>query len=454
MQTRFRRLLACLVGSFLLAEMALAQEVEVRVGENVLVGKEAEGKVLIEPHVAAHPTDSQHLLAVGWVELTTAGRSAVAGSHCAAFLSKDGGSSWARRDLPGESCADPWVTLTSRGAVLTAIGRHPSLADSTIQLLTYFSFDGGESWHGVPQSLGRNHDGPRSVADADGRTYVLSAQALSDRAGRRRFSVFLGRRQPSTPHIETMQRIVPSNLNLNTDDLVVLADGRLVVTYHDFGRSVGGRMTRAGALKTRRIWAMVSSDGGHTFSVPLLATESCYARPSDMAADTSAGPYRDRLYLVCMGDHLQSILLTHSADGAEEWSTATPIEPSTSQPRARQLPQVAVNASGVVAVAWMDRRDDPAGRCYAPYVAASADGGKTFSPAVRVASQLSCPDTARVGSFVAGRWAMGGDYFGLTAGADGRFHVVWPDARDGSFQIWTAPLTVIARGAGAAPRDD
>jgi hypothetical protein len=37
---------------------------------------------------------------------------------------------------------------------------------------------------------------------------------------------------------------------------------------------------------------------------------------------------------------------------------------------------------------------------------------------------------------------MGGDYFGLTAGADGRFHLVWSDARDGAFQIWTAAVSV------------
>jgi hypothetical protein len=75
---------------------------------------------------------------------------------------------------------------------------------------------------------------------------------------------------------------------------------------------------------------------------------------------------------------------------------------------------------------------------------ASLDGGVTFAPAVRVATDLSCPDPSRAGEYPVRRWSTGGDYFGFAAGADGRFHVLWPDARDGTFEIWTAAASVRA----------
>lgn len=424
---------------------AAGQELELRISENILVARQPHGELLVEPHVSTHPSDPQHLLAVGWIHPATDAEREGEGERCAAFLSLNGGTTWARHEFPGEGCGDPWVTLTEHGAILTALGTHPLLPDSRRQLLAFFSPDGGHNWHDVPQSLGRGHDGPRSLGGADGTIYVLSGQGWLDAARKRRWSVYVGRARPGIPHVQTMDRILPSNLNLNSEGLAALSDGTLVITYHDYQRPVGGPgrafRSRAGALEGRRVWAMLSADGGESFSIPLLATESCFDRPTFLAVDMSSGEYRDRLYHVCSGDDYKSILLATSADRGEEWSDATPIEPVASQRGSRREPQVAVNAQGIVAVAWMDRRDDASGRCYAPYVAASADGGRTFSPAVRVASKVSCPEIERLGS-AGGRWPTGGDYFGLAAGADGRFHVLWPDARDGTYEFWTAAVSV------------
>lgn len=67
-----------------------------------------------------------------------------------------------------------------------------------------------------------------------------------------------------------------------------------------------------------------------------------------------------------------------------------------------------------------------------------------FLPARRVASAVSCPDSARNGPPLQ-RWPRGGDYYGLAAAAaDGRFHALWSDARSGMMQLWTAAVTVNA----------
>ncbi len=424
---------------------ASAQELAYDVGENVLVARQPDGQVLLEPHLATHPSDPNSLLAVAWVHLAADPVSAE--EHCATFHSSDGGRSWERRDLVSVGCGDPWVSVTKQGtALLTALGTHPELPDSTDNLLAFFSRDAGHTWHDVPQGLGGMHDGPRSLAAPDGTIYVLSGQVWRPGAGRTRFSVFVGRVRPGQVYVDILPRVLPSNLNLNSDGLAVLSDGTLLITYYDFQRPVpeGGFRSRAGALQGRRTWAMVSSDQGLSFSIPLLVTEGCWYRPTFLAADTSSGPFQDRLYHVCEGDEQRAVLLMYSSDHGEVWSAATPIEPPASEAGSRSEPQVAVNGQGVLGVAWMDRRDDPSGRCYAPYFAASFDGGLTFGPAVPVATDLSCPDASRAGEFPVRRWPTGGDYFGFAAGADGRFHVLWPDARDGTFEIWTAAVSIRA----------
>ena len=56
-------------------------------------------------------------------------------------------------------------------------------------------------------------------------------------------------------------------------------------------------------------------------------------------------------------------------------------------------------------------------------------------------------------SFVSGmsRWPNGGDYIGMTADADGVFHPFWTDGRSGTYQLYTAPIRVLAGGQPATP---
>ena len=113
----------------------------------------------------------------------------------------------------------------------------------------------------------------------------------------------------------------------------------------------------------------------------------------------------------------------------------------------RQTPSVAVNGEGVVGVTWYERRKEAGGECQHVYFTASLDGGKTFLPEVRVSSAPSCPATPRNGR-AGTRWPAGGDYSGLVAAADGTFHVLWADSRDGIYRLRTAPITVKATAAG------
>jgi len=235
--------------------------------------------------------------------------------------------------------------------------------------------------------------------------------------------------------------VTPSNLNLNSDNAVILSDGMLVVPFVDFQRNVD-EFNSAGMLERRRSWVITSDDGGQHFSPPLLVSEACGVGFTSLAVDKSSTSFRDRLYFVCTNREQNGIYLDYSADRGEKWSD--PIRVNQAQNEiARRIRTVAVNKDGVVAVTWYDRRNDATGKCWDIFLAASLDGGKTFLPEVRVSTAMSCPETPRNAN-AAQRWPAGGDYSGLTATSDGFFHVFWSDSRTGIYQLWTARAKVDA----------
>lgn len=415
----------------------------VLISKNTIVGKENANAQLIEPHLASHPSNPNKLIAVGWVFPSTGESSKRDVEKCAVFTSNDAGKTWDKRYLSGESCADPWLVFTENEAVLSTLSYHPLLnelpnsKESEYQLLLYNSIDEGKTWSAVPQSLGIGHDGPRLVSSADGNIYLASHQFRNNKKGKPRFPIYLASAKSGIPFFEKTNRYYASNLNLAMDGITTTSNGTLVITYQDFQRPVNGFKNRGreGVLKTRRQWATTSNDKGKTFSAPKLITESCYDRANNIVTDTSNGAYNNRIYCLCSGDKWKSILLMHSDDGAEEWTSASPIEAANSAEGIRSEPQIAVNNKGVLGVAWLDNKDETSGNCFAPYVAFSSNGGKSFTKAYRVGDALSCPDIEAAGKFVVNRWPEGGDYFGFTTTADGRFHIVWPDARTGKFDL-------------------
>jgi hypothetical protein len=118
-------------------------------------------------------------------------------------------------------------------------------------------------------------------------------------------------------------------------------------------------------------------------------------------------------------------------------------------------------------VIWCDTRnvsDDD----YNLYFAASADGGTSFLPGVKLTDEVShrlgagnmriSPATWKVEretsarmTFLSpsSRWPAGGDYIGLAADADGTFHPLWPDSRSGTFEVYTTQVRVEATAAAA-----
>jgi hypothetical protein len=441
--TALVRYLFIAVSAVSLSSVAFAQErveKDFTLGANVLVSAAAAERPLVEPQVVAHPKDPRHLVAVAIVSSEPPHQPQ---ADCAAFTSFDGGQTWAQHNFGISNCGDPWVALREDGSALFA-GLAPR---GEIRLLR--SSDGGRAWVPVPVDLGRGHDHETMIVDATGgpRTgsfYVISGRMRRNPAGRGLASVFVTRSADGGKTFTPPTHFVASNLNSNALTPGILSDGSLVLPWFDF-QSNADDFKSTGFLERKRLWVVTSADGGQTFSHPMFVSEACGSGGgfASLAVDASSGPSRDRLYLTCTNRDRSTIFVHYSSDRGERWSAPVRADSAAGEVIFRRTPSIAVNKDGVVAVTWYDRRKEATRECQHIYFTASLDGGKTFLPEARVSSAPSCPDTPRNGGS-AKRWPAGGDYSGLAAAADGSFHVLWSDSRNGIYQLWSARVQVNA----------
>lgn len=407
----------------------------------------------VEPHVAADPTDPDRLLAGSIVVSAESGGP----WHCAAHFSGDGGRTWNRHDFDMDRCIDPWALITADGhLVLAAIDFSLDRPEpEQFRLHIYRSRDDGVTWSG-PEDLGGRHDHEVLIEEPDGDLLLVSRRAVRTEDGFPRHDVGLMRAEREGGRFEPVTAARPGNLAQTTTGMVRMSDGTVVVSYVDFQRNVDD-FDRAGMLDQPRAWALRLPEGAKRFSEPLFVAEGCgptegFAGYPALAADRSGGPWRDRLYHLCVRSDFDGLALTTSDDRGETWSETRRIDGhDPGESGYARTPMLAVNREGVVAAAWYDRRDDPDRRCQHAYVTFSTDGGGTFATPMRISARKSCPESPGNGR-VAESWPMGGDYGSLAAAANGDFHLLWADSRDGRFRLRHAAfrITPVADGPGPA----
>src|SRR6266404_1147561 len=359
------------------------------VDENVLVSGDAPTRPHVEPCIAADPADAKHLIA-----------SAIAFTRpdawftVAVFTSFDSGRHWRRGKLEGLDqfgfVGDAWTAFGARGvAFLCCIGSSKSNAS----ILVFRSMDGGRIWSKpttIPFGGGGSFDRCSIVVDTSSSkfaryVYVLACQSLGSKAGPYVSPAAVSRSTDDGLTFSNPVRVVPNNLDGNVANPVVLSDGTVVVTFFDFASMTRDRMR---LLKQRRLWVAASRDGGLTFSLPSFVTEFADPDPAThqrtgpnrmLALDRSSGALRDRLYMVWTDFQSggTNIYLSYSIDHGETWSDPLRVNDDVNKGVDHATPAIAVNGDGVVGVAWYDRRNDSANKCFEISFAASVDGGRT-----------------------------------------------------------------------------
>ena len=430
-----------------------------------------------ETHVDADPKRPRNLVGASIAE---------PGGRSVAWYSNDGGFLWRQIRFPGEpqhqrmyASGDPQVVYTKTGTALFVTMSWRPQAKRGRGIDIFRSPDGGATWDTASFVFGDySVDHPQLATDRTngrfaGRSYVTYLHGYpsydlsvvrSDDDGR----------TWSAPHRYVASPPEPDGSRfhgVNTLNTIVFRDGTVFFPFSRFDFDTSGR-----GVGTTGTGAVISRDGGETVGPRIDVFPMREARQigradfslrrgsPQFAVDATNGPYADRLYCLVTeyeGNRLRLMIAT-SSDQGEHWTAPRPVTPDLPPHASQFQPAIAVNGQGVVGVYWFDTRRWPKRDRFDVFFTASTDGGNSFLPAVQINSAPSLPRgagnlaptsgsegneqlgaTAVVSSMFSYR-GSGGDYIGMTADADGVFHPFWPDARSGTYHVWTARVEVTA----------
>jgi hypothetical protein len=446
-----------------------------RVGKNVQVSRAREKELHWEVVLCANPDNSQNLIAGSVVGEESPYRQ----PSVVVYTSNDGGAQWVETlYITGgdEPVVDPTCAFSSDHSVYFLAQKYGGQGSFPF----YKSMDSGMNWTKLADIPRARMDRPYLTVDnTQGSTHgylYLNAQgsdAATSTEGENggRFEFKLLRSTDSGGSFLGPLRLTakPDETITGLGNGVVLSDGTFVaVTGED---PLDLKRQERPYTSTGSLLAVSSSDGGASL-LPTAKISSWFpdwrglrtwAPNPTLAADSSSGVFRDRIYAV-WSDRRSGRMepwISHSSDEGKTWSRPLRIadDPIDTTGRDHFMGTVAVNASGIVGVLWYDRRDDPDNLDYWPRFSASLDGGESFLPSIKLSQAPASNKIPKMPLYsreysrskngqveivlgVNERLFTGGDTAGLAASADGTFHALWVDNRTGISQVWTASVTV------------
>ena len=360
----------------------------------------------VEPYIACNPARSGHCIAVA--TRFDASKPVIP----VALVTTDGARTWEEQRLPIgrlDHAVDAWAAFAEGGGAY-AVFLVIEPGDPKTKIVVFHSTDGGVSWaRRSTISAAASFDRPTVIAR--GRDVLIAAEhrgavaVLHSRDAGRSFSA---------PRI-----FRPSTLNHNAMN-PLWRGGSVIVPYVDYGDTLGS--SRIAVVETR--------DFGQTWSTPVIVTDVPRRLPGNAHfAMTKTGV----VAAFASGTaNARTVSVSRSIDDAK-WQEPTRVS-NNGAPAFR--PAIAVSGRGDVGTTWIEIE---AG-CTRLWFSVSRDGGRTFTKPVPVAEDLSCGDQpANRGAYE--RWEHGGDYYGLAADGE-NFIAVWPDARGGTFQLYTATIAI------------
>lgn len=287
--------------------------------------------------VAVDPTDPNRLVAA-----------ALDGSSVPSALrafSHDGGAAWTTvRGLPGNFGAfSPSVAFDAFGNCFLALVNDPDLGNPRLELSV--STDGGATFTPVPLPDLPGLETNASVVAGFGAVWV----AFQSYDGIVRIKTLAA---PVTGPGEigafTLQAL-PGSETGRAPDIALRPGGAAVVTYGQ------GEFTQT---PTVNVQLDEDGPGGAGFG-PRIPVANVPGYPNLPRPKVAVDGFSGRIYLVYadrqQGDGPEEVRLNFSDDGTD-WSAATTVNDAVASPD-RLLPNVAVDGSGEIGVAWYDFRN-------------------------------------------------------------------------------------------------
>jgi len=407
-----------------------------------------------ESCIAINPLDAQNMIGVS-KKFTDP----------AAYLFKvgvvytfDGGESWHEAELPAptdwDCMTDPWVAFDRFGRAFLAVEPdkfHPARQGTTVSLdavgmCVYRSQDGGRTWE-TPQMLDTDSRDDKQCVVCDnhpaspyfGHVYVVWGDSAPLKFAR------------STNHGKSWegQAAGPVGEIAHVDptygpEICVAADGTLHMLWH--------------IPASGEIYHVRSTDGGDSFENPRRVVDGMrslsghlpYAggfphfpgakfRVTTMVTDCTAP---GQVLLVAWADMREPhsrIYYRRSLDNGKTWEgpeSGRPLLPDVNFGSAHCFhPQIACTQSGVAGCAFYTYGPEADRHLIEVKLAASRDGGETFSELITVSEHPWDPLVNAPHSYGMPNVHFIGDYFGLAAGEQ-EFGVLWTDTRTGVQELF------------------
>jgi flagellar hook assembly protein FlgD len=168
--------------------------------------------------------------------------------------------------------------------------------------------------------------------------------------------------------------------------------------------------------------------GGWAFDVPGISR--CNGLPITMS-DISNSPYRGYIFS-CWGDQRNGtsdtdVFLSRSTDGGKTWSPALRVNDDNTT-RHQFFPWMTIDqTTGIIWGVFYDRRNTT-GTATDVYVVKSTDGGQSFEN-IKVSESSFIPTSS----------VFFGDYSNIAAW-DKKIYPIWSRLQGGQLSVWTAPL--------------
>ena len=343
----------------------------------------------------------------------------IADLTCPVYYTLDDGAAWETSAFRN-STSDPSVLTIGGGDPVLAADADgtlyfswlafylPSSCDRLVsELYWVYSIDGGVSWVRPEKDVIARADMPIN----GGVQHFVDKQWLAvDRStGPARGSLYAAflRVADNKMHI-ALRRKPAGEHRFTTEDVTISPGSHVVVQFTSIDVDASGtvHVTWFGSADEEHfgLWHARSIDGGASFSeakkvsdlifpkfsiedrmgeIPGMSTQRIYPCPH-IVADRGAHP--GHLYMTWTANGIgvkegngTDIYFTRSTDNGDSWEAPRIVnDDEKGIVRDQFHPSIAVNAQGVVAVTWYDRREDPENESARYYIAVSRDGGATF----------------------------------------------------------------------------
>lgn len=368
------------------------------------------------------------------------------------YVTRDGGATWQGSDTcTGSPLAfhggDPGIAIgTSGDFVLTRMGRAPFTG-----LYAHRSSDYGQTWSAQTAI---------STDDLERASLVTNTVAGTTAYGRIHagWVKFAWPFPVMTAYTDDDGRTWSQPRQLNNPalrcaggDLAIGPEGEVLVCW--------AGVTDISPFKEIQVGFASSANGGADWTVlenafPISGINGTLPEKNNIrvnglpaiAADVSDGPRRGWLYIVTGQKGLApagsdpDIILNRSADGGKTWSPGIRVnQDPLNNGRIQYFPSVHVDRQGGVNILFYDDRLT-AGDSANVYLARSVDGGETFRE-YRISSRPFRPKS--IGGLGQG---YQGDNIDLTS-TDTHLWPVWMDNSTGVYQVWTVPVSFSSLGA-------